>query len=65
MVAHRLQALLARRRLEHAVALAGQVEIHQIGDVRFVVDDEDGAAFHDSMVARWGRAGREPRVSGT
>ena len=38
--------------LQHPVALAGEVELDEVGDVGFVVDDEDRSSFHDAMVAR-------------
>ena len=37
-----LQALLAVAGQEHAEALAAQVQVHQVGDVRVVLDDDHG-----------------------
>ena len=59
MVADRLEPGLAGRRLQHPVALAGEVEVDEVGDVRLVVDDEDRASFH----ARHRRTSRARSVS--
>ena len=45
-VAHRLEPGLAGGRLQDPEALAGEVQVDEVGDVRLVVDDEDGAPFH-------------------
>ena len=41
--ADRLEPRFARRRLEDAVAVAGEVEVDEVGDVGLVVDHDDGA----------------------
>ena len=61
--ADRLEAALAGRRLQHPVALAREIELDEVGDVRFVVDDEDRSSFHGSMVARRVRPRCEADVS--
>ena len=38
--------------LHDAVAVACEVEVDEIGDVGLIVDDDDGASFHPSIVAR-------------
>ncbi len=55
VVADRLEPGLTARRLQHPVALAGEIELDEVGDVRFVVDDEDRSPFHGSH-------GRTPRA---
>ena len=51
--AHRLEPRLARRRLEDAVAVAGQVQVDEIGDVGLVVDHDDGPSFHGRNRRTW------------
>ena len=57
LVADRLEPGLAGRGLQHPVALAGEVEVDEVGDVRLVVDDEDRSPFH----APHRRTSRTPR----
>ncbi|GIU90393.1 MAG: hypothetical protein KatS3mg010_1492 [Acidimicrobiia bacterium] len=46
VVAYEPQRVLARAGLHHAEPVAPQVQLDEVGDVRFVVDDEDRAAVH-------------------
>jgi hypothetical protein len=41
--------------LHDAVSLALQVQLDQVGDVGFVVDNEDRAAFHRPSIVAFGR----------
>ena len=46
VVADRVEARLAGRRLQDPEAVAREVEVDEVGDVGLVVDDDDGAPFH-------------------
>jgi hypothetical protein len=48
------QRVSARRGLHNSEALAPQVQLHEIGDVRLVVDDEDGSPLHMTSIVASG-----------
>ena len=49
------------RRLQDPEPVAGEVEVDEVGDVRLVVDDDDGAPFHGAQSSH---VGRRERVRG-
>ncbi len=60
---HGLEAGLPGGSLQYAVALTGEVQVDEVRDIGFVVDDEDRSPFHGPIVARRARPRCEPDVS--
>ena len=50
LVADRGEAVLTRGLLDHPEAVAAQVQVHEVGDVRLVLDDQDRALVHVVML---------------
>ena len=54
MIADRAQRVVAGRGLHDAEALAAQVQLDEVGDVRLVVDDEDCSPLHMTSIVASG-----------
>ncbi len=46
VIGDRPETVLAVAGLHDPISVAAQVQLHQVGNVRLVVDDEDRPAFH-------------------